>query len=482
MVVKYKGNWIPTKTVEEMANTQYDVLIVGSGPGGGAILNRLCELWKNQGAKKIGIIEKGDKLFHSHSLNISTQNANTARDVLLPDNSTPLGERLPQFSGATMIYALGGRSLFWNAATPRPIQSELNNWPIHRQELNVYYGMAEKLLHVTRDFAKGSSMQNILLKRLHSHGILEADDMPLAFDMTPSRQGEVHSNPWYSSINALAGAQFDRPFDLAVNAYASRIHTGNGRVSGVEVFTADKKTHTIRAKNVVVSASTLETPRLLLNSGIQGPVIGRYLTGNVSIIAIGMISRRQFSDKLGNLSILKFETKEDPYQIQILGPNQYFSYQQFEDKALRDQLMVVFASFGRVEPRAENRVYIDPSAKDEFGVPLQQVQYSLSNKDRQTAHQVAEGLRQSAAAMGVTLDESTLSLRPPGADMHEASTCRMGDDPATSATNRHGQVHGVRGLFVADNSVLPTLTAAGPTISNTALAIRLADHIVRQSG
>ena len=79
----------------------------------------------------------------------------------------------------------------------------------------------------------------------------------------------------------------------------------------------------------------------------------------------------------------------------------------------------------------ENRVYIDPNAKDEFGVPLQQVQYSLSNKDRQTAKQVEQGIRQSAAAMGVTLDESSLVLSPPGADMHEACTCRMGDDPNT---------------------------------------------------
>ena len=40
-------------------------------------------------------------------------------------------------------------------------------------------------------------------------------------------------------------------------------------------------------------------------------------------------------------------------------------------------------------------------------------------------------------------------------------------------------VHGVQGLYVADNSVLPTLTAAGPVLSNVALAI--SDDIVRQS-
>ena len=190
----------------------------------------------------------------------------------------------------------------------------------------------------------------------------------------------------------------------------------------------------------------------------------------------------QFSDKLGNVSILKFETNESPYHIQILGPDQYFSYQQFEDKVLKDQLMIVYASFGRVEPRAENRVYIDPTAKDEFGVPLQQVQYSLSNKDRQVAEQVKQGIIQSAAAMGVTLDTSTLTLRPPGVTCTRLPLVEWAMIQHTSATNRHGQVHGVQGLFVADNSVLPTLTAAGPVLSNVALAIRLADHIVRQSG
>lgn len=477
----YKNNWIPTKDLEEMSKTNYDVLIIGTGFGGGTTLHRLCQLWKNHGDKKIGIIERGDKLFHSHSLNIPTQNVNTARGELLPDNSTLIGERLPQFPGARMVYALGGRSLFWNAATPRPIQSELNKWPINPRALNIYYSMAEDMVNTTTAYAKGSAIQDAMLNKLRENGIWEANHMPLAFDIRSSHQGEIHSNPWFSSINTLAAAFFDRSYDLAINAYASRIIVENGRTAGVEVFSPDKKAHILKSKNIVLSCGALETPRLLLNSGIFGPAIGRYLTDHVSIIAMGEISRRQFPDNVGNLSILKFETNESLYQIQILGPNQYYSYQQFEDKFLPDQLTVVYAAFGRTESRAENRVYVDPSEKDEFGVPLQQVQYALSYRDYQVANQMAQGIRQSADAMRVTIVDPTLILRPPGADMHESCSCRIGIDPATSATNCNGQVHGVQGLFVADNSALPSLSASGPVLSNIALSIRLADHIVSES-
>lgn len=70
---------------------------------------------------------------------------------------------------------------------------------------------------------------------------------------------------------------------------------------------------------------------------------------------------------------------------------------------------------------------------------------------------------------------------PPGLDNHEAGTCRIGDDPATSATNRYGQIHGVPGLYVADNCVLPLTGAANPTLTTVALAIRTADYIPGQN-
>lgn len=147
---------------------------------------------------------------------------------------------------------------------------------------------------------------------------------------------------------------------------------------------------------------------------------------------------------------------------------------------LPDQVSVVYAAFGLVESRPENRVYLDPNRQDDYGVPLNQVHFSYSNKDNTVIDQMRDGIARSANAMGVTLDGEP-TLFPPGSDVHESCTCRMGTDPATSATNRYGEIHGVPGLYVADNSVIPVLAAANPTNSTVALAIRTADHIVRNS-
>jgi choline dehydrogenase-like flavoprotein len=56
----------------------------------------------------------------------------------------------------------------------------------------------------------------------------------------------------------------------------------------------------------------------------------------------------------------------------------------------------------------------------------------------------------------------------------------MGVDPDTSATDPYGQIHGISGLYVADNSVIPTSGTANPTLTTVALSIRTADYLIRQ--
>jgi choline dehydrogenase-like flavoprotein len=63
------------------------------------------------------------------------------------------------------------------------------------------------------------------------------------------------------------------------------------------------------------------------------------------------------------------------------------------------------------------------------------------------------------------------------ASTHVQGSCRMGDDPARSATDRNGKVHGVDGLYVGDSSLIPRTLSVNPSLTIMALATRLADHL-----
>lgn len=475
--------WIPLTSAEQMAQTEYDVLIVGTGAGGGAALCRLAEQWGNNG-KKIGVVERGDIFLPTHVNNIATINGDNFR-ILRPYRITyPIGDRLPQFPGAKLIYALGGRTLLWGAITPRMPNHVIAKWPVSIQEMDFYYNIAEELMSVTRSYAKDSSITQVLLKRLRENGFYYAEDIPVASDLDQTRFGKIHSNVFFSSIVSLARALARRPFDLAVNSYVSEVVTDGGKAVGVRVITPDKKSHFIKAKTIVLSASSLQTPRILLNSKIPGKAIGRYLVNHSYLIATASVDTRGFSEPLGVLGIIIPELMGHPYQLQLQGPEQYFNYQ-YEQKPIKDLWRIsFFGASGEVESRYENRVYVDPSSRDEYGVPEIQVSFSYSEKDEAVIRQMSTALQQAANVMQLNLATTKngvpeICLMPIGTDNHESGTCRMGDDPNTSATNRYGQIHGVSGLYIADSSVLPSIGATNPTLTTVALAIRTADYIIK---
>jgi choline dehydrogenase-like flavoprotein len=57
----------------------------------------------------------------------------------------------------------------------------------------------------------------------------------------------------------------------------------------------------------------------------------------------------------------------------------------------------------------------------------------------------------------------------------------MGDDPARSAVDRNGQVHGVESLYVGDGSLVPRTMSVNPSLTIMALATRLADHLAARA-
>ncbi len=94
-------------------------------------------------------------------------------------------------------------------------------------------------------------------------------------------------------------------------------------------------------------------------------------------------------------------------------------------------------------------------------------------------HSLKSFRRLRAQTVGRLLRAGYLALartRPPYL-WHEVGTARMGSDPKTSVVDAFGEVHGIKGLFVADASVLPSAGAVNTGLTIAALALRTADHI-----
>ncbi|KRE46423.1 2-keto-gluconate dehydrogenase [Paenibacillus sp. Soil522] len=476
------NNWIPLTPLEEMAQNEYDVLIIGTGAGGGAVLWRLCEQLKQQG-KRIGIIERGDQYIPTQARNLSTMNQERLI-AYFTHLSKPLPGADPEYPGARQLFALGGRTLFWYTFTPRMHEWDLAKWPIPIHEMESYYGVAEEVMNVTKSFAEGSSFTAILLERLWMRGYSKASPLPLAADIVPQSFGQIHTDMFTSSISLLAKALNLGPFDLAINSRAVQIIHDNSKVTGVKVMSPDKTAYMIKAKTVVCCASTFETPRLLLYSGIQNPALGHYFTNQTFVQATGTISTADFPIPWGPLNIMIQQTPENPYSVLMTGPEAFYWYPVAVERPLTGITTVNLYGYGKVESRYENRITLDPYKVDDYGIPEIQVHFSLSEADWAVVRQMSDGIRRIAASAGIRLNSEggrpPICLTPLGDLHHDAGSCRIGDDPAVSVADQYGQIHGISGLYVADNSALPDTGAENQTLTTIALAIRTADHIARR--
>lgn len=476
--------WIPLTPLDQMAQTEYDVLIVGTGAGGGAVLWRLCEKWKNSGLK-IGVVEAGGLVLPSHVNGIPTLGS-VRKEQFIQGHKLPYPaiEDPAEFPLAKQVLALGGKTILWGLVSPRFPSSAFAAWPVSYEEMNPYYNLAEQMMEVSSDFYDDSTAQQLLFKRLQENGFPNVIPYPYAVYTKSSKYGKIFSNPFFSSMTFFAYALNLRSFDVAINARCVRIHADKNIVTGVTVKDPALRAYHIKAKKVVMTTSTLENPRLLLYSGIPGRAIGHYLTDHSFINGIGKISRKEFTEIPGNVGLLAPASEREPFQIQMGGGSIVSMYQQYENIPEQDDLTMSILGFGEVEPRYENKVVIDPARRDRYGVPFIKIDFSYSERDYEVISRMAASLKRFAAAAGVALQsepgKSDICAFQPGGSIHEAGTCRMGNDPSTSVTNRFGQVHGISGLYVADNSVLPTVSGTNPTLTIVALAIRTADYIAWQ--
>jgi len=304
---------------------------------------------------------------------------------------------------------------------------------------------------------------------------------------------------------------YDRGAVILTRCTAQRVLHDGGTASGVQAVWADPESGrsasvTVHAPQVVVACGSLESPALLLRSGIGGPAAGYYLRLHPCTAVFGYYGEdlQAWRGAPHAGLVHEFENVQDGHGFLIEGA-QYTtgvaaSAVPFTDGPGHKRMMARFdrgASFiGLLRDRGHGRITLDENGQ---GVPW----YSLTDEldvavthrsiEAQVRLHVAAGAQQVIALAagaptwrdGDDVDAfltriKRIPLRAGGWRLfsaHQMGTCRMGTDPATSVADTWGQLHDTKGVWVGDASAFPTSSGTNPMITNMALAHRNADAV-----
>ena len=303
--------------------------------------------------------------------------------------------------------------------------------------------------------------------------------------------------------------------EAIVRCFAERVLVEGGRAAGVEGVYRDpesgRSAHvTVRAPRVVVACGALESPALLLRSGIGGPAVGQHLRLHPSTATIGSYAEDQGAwwgaPQAGLVD--EFANVEDGHGFLIeatqYAPGTAASATPFAGgvahKRLMHQLRYGATFIGLVRDHGGGRVTID---EDGQAVPWYSLDDPLdvANTHRALAAQVrlheAAGAREiGALAAGMPTwrvgDDverflarlERVPLRAGGFKLfaaHQMGTCRMGADPDTSVAGPWGELHDTPGVWIGDASAFPTSSGTNPMITIMALAHRTGEAILAAS-
>lgn len=314
----------------------------------------------------------------------------------------------------------------------------------------------------------------------------------------------------------LADALETGNLTLRENAIVSHILTGDdGAASGVRYF--ERLTgaeRVVPARRVVLAASTVDSTRILLNSrssahpnglGNGSDVIGRYLCEqfrfHIHAFAPQLYGQPATNDdgiSGGHIYIPRFERPTEKrnylrgFGIQLwgigCGNNAQFAKRlpgfglDFKrDVRRRYPALIQLHPYGEVLPYRHNRVTVEGTHPDRFGVPTIRIEYRLGENERAMAERMYDVAEEIIHAMKAEpLPYRRGDLDELGSAIHEHGTCRMGADPKRSALNGFLQMHEARNVFVVDGSAFPTPTEKNPTLTILALAWRATDYLAEQ--
>lgn len=502
------------------------VVVIGSGAGGGTLSNELA-----QKGIKVVCLEAGSRYEIPDFINDEWESfAQLAwRDKRTTSGSWRVAKDFPNLP-AWIVKAVGGTTTHWAGASLRFQDHEwkarstygdipgaaLLDWPITAEEMAPWYAKAEFKMGTTGTNGiprlPGNNNYKVLAAGAQKLGYKEFHTGNMSINSQPRDgrgscqqigfcfQGCKSGAKWSTLYTEIPKGEATGNLEVRPESQVIRIeHDARGKVTGVVYADTTGAMHLQKARIIAVAGNSIESARLLLNSqsnlfkdglangsGHVGRHYMRHTTGSVYAVFDKPVHMYRGTTMAG---IVRDEARNDPargyvggFELETISLGVPFTAAFLSPGAWGRDFSSVLDSYdhmaglwivGEDLPQANNRVTLNGSEKDRFGMPIANVHYDdHPNDDAMRTH----AYRQSTALYEAVGAKRSI-LTPPYPSTHNLGTNRMSEKPDDGVVNKWGQAHEVKNLFVSDGSQFTTSAAENPTLTIVALAIRQADHI-----
>ena len=511
-------------------NTRYDVIVIGSGAGGGTLVHRLAP-----SGKRILLLERGDYVPREKD-NWSTRAVNLegkyqTREMWRDGE----GHELHPHTN----YWVGGNTKFYGAALFRLRREDFGEvrhhggispaWPVSYDDFEPYYTAAERLYHVHGERGEdpteprasapfpypavsheprlaqlAEDFKRLGLQPFHTPlGIMLDESNPRRSRCIRCSTCDGHPCLVYAKADAQVvcvdpALEFPN-VTLLTGARVDRLETGpSGREVSAVVVERGGVQERYEADIVVVSCGAINSAALLLRSSLANgsDMVGRNYMGHVNsvLMAVSLCPNPTVFQK--SLSVNDFYFGSDDWEY----PMGHISFVgKFDADTLRagapklaprftleqmGQHSLDFWLTSEDLPDPNNRVTLDREGK----IVLTYRPNNEEGHARLTAklkdlmqQQTRCGVHGHQCHQGLFARNLFVGQRIPLAGVaHQNGTLRFGNDPKTSVLDRNCKAHELDNLYVVDASFFPSSGAVNPALTIIANALRVGDHLIRR--